>query len=291
MKILIIGGNRYFGRTLASNLLDKGHAVTLLNRGHTQDQFGDRVERIMCDRSDETKMEHALKDKTWDLVFDQICFDYQEAKMACELFQNKTPRYIFTSSQSVYDAGENIKEETVDPFNFTIKEYADRFNDYCEAKRQAEVSFFENAPFKVAAIRFSLVFGEDDYTKRLWWHINQIKNKQKIFLPKPEAKISLISQKQAAECLELVGFSNITGPVNCACSEPIALNQLIHTIEEKVQQKAKILAYGQKPEQNSPIGIENHWYMNTQKLENLGVELNPISSWLPQLIDYLIENN
>ena len=49
--ILIIGGTRFVGYQLAWRLLAAGHRVTLLNRGTRPDPFGDRVERLVADRS------------------------------------------------------------------------------------------------------------------------------------------------------------------------------------------------------------------------------------------------
>lgn len=49
-RVLVIGGNRYFGKRLVSHLLERGDDVTLLNRGNLDDGFGDRVRRIKMDR-------------------------------------------------------------------------------------------------------------------------------------------------------------------------------------------------------------------------------------------------
>ena len=46
MKILVIGGTRYFGIHMVNKLLEQGHAVTIATRGKTPDSYGDKVERI-----------------------------------------------------------------------------------------------------------------------------------------------------------------------------------------------------------------------------------------------------
>ena len=142
MKILVIGGNRFFGKKLTRNLITSGHEVTLLNRGSIDDGFGDQIQRIKCDRSDATALRNALGNSTWDLVYDQVCFDAKEAKSVIEIFTDQTSHYIFTSTQSVYGPGRMLTENDFDPFTYQYTEIVDRNQSYAEAKRQCEVVFF-----------------------------------------------------------------------------------------------------------------------------------------------------
>ena len=47
MKILVIGGTRFFGIHMVKELLDRGHDITIATRGLTPDNFGDKVKRIV----------------------------------------------------------------------------------------------------------------------------------------------------------------------------------------------------------------------------------------------------
>ena len=96
MRILIIGGNRFFGRHLTKSLLNDGHEVTLLNRGKLDDGFDNQLRRIRADRQNESELKTAVSNKTWDLVFDQVCYSAQEARSACKIFEGKTQRYVVT---------------------------------------------------------------------------------------------------------------------------------------------------------------------------------------------------
>lgn len=53
MKILVIGGSRYFGIHMVNKLLEQGHEVTIATRGKTPDSYGDKVERITIQRTNE----------------------------------------------------------------------------------------------------------------------------------------------------------------------------------------------------------------------------------------------
>ena len=51
MNILVIGGTRFFGVHMVNALLKNGHNVTIATRGITADNFGDKVTRVMLDRT------------------------------------------------------------------------------------------------------------------------------------------------------------------------------------------------------------------------------------------------
>ncbi len=46
MKILVLGGTRFFGIHMVKDLISKGHDVTIATRGKTKDEFGDAVSRL-----------------------------------------------------------------------------------------------------------------------------------------------------------------------------------------------------------------------------------------------------
>ena len=72
MNILVIGGTRYFGIHMVNKLLEQGHRLTIATRGKTRDSFGDKVERIIIERTNEESMRKALQGKHFDVVIDKI---------------------------------------------------------------------------------------------------------------------------------------------------------------------------------------------------------------------------
>lgn len=63
MKILVIGGTRFFGIHMVEELLKAGHEVTIATRGIAKDSYGERVSRIILERTNEESIKNALKDK------------------------------------------------------------------------------------------------------------------------------------------------------------------------------------------------------------------------------------
>ncbi len=283
MNALIIGGNKFFGLRLARLLLENGHTVVLLNRGNSNDGLGDQVERLICDRNDQAKMNEVLAKREFDIVFDQVCYDYNSAKASCEIFKDKTKRYVFTSTKSVYGPGEDLKEEAFDPTKHEFENLETWETDYGEAKRQAETAFVRNADFPVAMLRFPFVLGEEDPSGRLKWHIDRIKEGKPIYLPSPESKVNVIHAKDAARALYEVGLSGFEGPINCAGAEPLVLQDLINMIEQKYAIKANLLSEESKDDW-SPYGVSSNWWMNIEQMKARFFAPSTPKSFLPELI-------
>jgi nucleoside-diphosphate-sugar epimerase len=285
MKILVIGGNRYFGKSLVQRLLNKGHQVTLLNRGNRQDDFGAQVKRIHCDRRDEEALARELHQESFDLVYDQVCYDLLEASAACEVFNGRVGRYIFTSTQSVYPpSGKDLKEEAFDAKKYHFSRVTTQGEDYGESKRQAEATFFRQASFPVVAVRFPVVLDAQDPTGRFQFHRDRIGQGLPLYFPRLDAKISFISKEDAARVLEFLGSLSYTGPVNAASPEPIRLEDFLAEFEHKLRRHA-VLSETKSTEAHSPYGLEEDWYMDCGLLKSLGLELSSVKTWLPPMIE------
>jgi nucleoside-diphosphate-sugar epimerase len=287
-KVLVLGGTRFFGKHLVEMLIEKGVDVTVATRGLTADSFGNRVKRMVIDRYDRASLQQAADAGPWDIVYDQICYASDDAREACEAFQGKVRHYVFTSSLSVYGYAEEAQqEEQMDPYTYPVQ-MGSRFDFmYNEGKRQAEAVFFQQAEFPVVAVRFPIVMGEDDYTERLVFHIQHIKNSKPIGMPNPEAVMCFISAEEAARFLLWAGESEITGPINACSQGTITLRELVGLIEEATHKQAILKAHTEE-EHMSPYGVEHSWYMDTVKATNAGFVFSRLQDWLPDLIRQLV---
>lgn len=287
MKALVIGGNRFFGKRLVHQLLADGTQVTVLNRGNTVDDFGDRVQRIHLDRQTLRHDHPALEDFNWDIVYDQVCYDANEAQGACEAFHGRAGLYVFTSSLSVYRSGAAIQESSFDPKSYRFDEIISSEQNYSEGKRQAEAVFFSKAAFPVIAVRFPIVLGPDDYTKRLLFHITCVKEQRPIFFPNIDAKISFIQSADAASFLASLVGAKDSGPINCGSPDPISLRSMMEMIEQQAGMRA-CFASSIKEGEHSPFGVQSDWYMDTTKLIQSGYyKPKQLKTWLPILLSEL----
>ena len=116
LKVLVIGGTKFMGLELVRELLELGNDVTIATRGIRTDPFGINVQRLKMDISDVDSTATALRDKYFDVVFDNLSY--------CSIYtQNilsnvKCRRYIQLSSVEAYrHLHIDLKESDFDPLN------------------------------------------------------------------------------------------------------------------------------------------------------------------------------
>ena len=100
MKILILGGTVFLGRHLAEIARERGHDVTLFNRGKTNPDLFSDVEQLRGDREGDLS---ALEGRAWDAVVDTSGYVPRVVAASAEQLVEGTPHYTFISSISVYD--------------------------------------------------------------------------------------------------------------------------------------------------------------------------------------------
>ncbi|PYF08890.1 NAD-dependent epimerase/dehydratase family protein [Ureibacillus chungkukjangi] len=286
-KILVFGGTRFFGKKLVETLLEEGHDVTIATRGKTAHSFGEKVNQQIVDRTNKSDLASAFADTQWDIIYDNICYSPDDALAACEIFAGKTRKYVFTSTMSTYsDLGAELSEGEFDPYHYEIRYGGLNDFSYGEGKRLAEAVFFQKANFPVVAVRFPIVLGEDDYTRRLHFHIERTAEGKAISFLNMDARMSYILSDDASEFLKFAGFSEIVGAYNATSSGTYSLKELMEMIEGSVGKKAKIALVGDD-ESRSPFAVPKDWYMTQAKSIEAGFTCQPLEAWLPDLIKTL----
>lgn len=289
-NILVIGGTRFFGKKLVERLIDEGHHVTILTRGQSVHPFGNKVEHIIADRKDAEQLAKAVEGCKFDVVYDNICYSPNEAKEFCYIFNGKIGKLVFTSTLSTYEANGTPKtEEDFNPYTYEIRMGDTTEFSYGEGKRQGEAVLFKYAEFPVVAVRFPIVMGEDDYTRRLHFHVEHILNEEPMGFVNMDAEMSFIRASEAAAFLHFAGLSEIEGPFNATSTGTFSLKALIELIEEATGKRAKITLLGDD-EHRSPYAIPASWYMLPTKAEQAGFEFSELSSWLPQLVENIVKS-
>lgn len=290
MNILVLGGTRLFGKKLVELCLQNGHNVTILTRGHSGNPFGTKVRQLIVNRDDADSLSQALSSTTWDIVYDNICYSPNEAFKICEILEGKTKKLVFTSTLSTYEIDGTVKtEEDFNPFNYEIRMGNSDDFSYGEGKRLAEAVLFKEATFPVVAVRFPIVMGVNDYTRRLHFHVERILQEQPISLPNIEAKMSFITDDEAAVFLYFAGITPIEGPYNATAAGAISLKDLLGLIENTTGKHAKISLVGGNEESQSPYGVPADWYMSTAKAEAAGFTFSQLHDWLPTLVKTLVK--
>jgi nucleoside-diphosphate-sugar epimerase len=131
-NVLIIGGTRFSGASLWKELHDRGHSVTLYNRGKTtpkpvaresEDAFAQRMQAaqyIKGDRTDAQAMQSLIDPSQYEYVYDMNAREESDTRPWAELFKGKSSlkQYVFMSSAGVYLKSEempHLESDPVDP--------------------------------------------------------------------------------------------------------------------------------------------------------------------------------
>jgi nucleoside-diphosphate-sugar epimerase len=281
---LILGGTQFVGKRLVQLLVDEGIEVTIATRGLTSDSFGNQVSRLIINREDAESLDQAFKDKSWDVVYDQTCYSSQEALDTLKALNGKVQKYIFTSSQAVYDFGTNHSEEGFNPLEFqpvlrSRREYLG-YVGYQEAKRAAEAILFQNADIPVVAVRFPIILGKDDYTNRLKFHVEHVKEGKPLFIENPDLSYSFIDSMEAASFLYSIAKSNYHGGINPGSEGDISLRELLGLIEEHIGTHANLSESGNP----SPYNLPGSWSVNTSLVQSMGYRFTSLDRLLRDLI-------
>lgn len=286
-RILILGGTRFFGKKLVQHLIENGDDVSIATRGKTNDDFGDSVRRFIINRKSETDLMSLVDDGNWDIIYDNICYTPYDAEIAVRAFTGKTRRYIFTSTLSTYPADGLIKlESDFDPYHYQFDfDNYENFS-YADGKRAGEAVFYQKAKFPVTAVRFPIVLGLDDYTKRLHFHVNRVKNGKEIGVDNLDAKMCFITSDEAAEFLFWIGNVALDGPVNACSNNQLKIAEIFDVFEDTFDKKP-IVTKSITDDNLSPFNVNDSWYMDTNKARRAGFEFKNLHEWFPKLVAQL----
>lgn len=163
-KILVLGGTGFLGPHIVRAALDRGHTLTLFNRGKTHAELFPELEKLHGDR--DGKLDE-LKGRKWDAVVDPSGYVPRIVKMSAELLAPNVGQYIFISTISVYKRDNVIGDDETAP----VETIADPTNEDVKTNYGALKALSERAaeaamPGRVANLRSHLIVGPGDPTGR-----------------------------------------------------------------------------------------------------------------------------
>jgi 2'-hydroxyisoflavone reductase len=231
VKILIIGGTIFLGRHLVEAARERGHEVTLFNRGqHNPELFPD-VEKLRGDRDGGLD---ALGGREWDAVIDTCGSVPRVVRASAELLAEAVGHYTFISTMSVYAdlaaPGSNesspvgtIADETVeDPTG----------PNYGPLKALCEQAVEAAMPGRSLIIRPGLIVGPHDPSNRFTYWPHRVAMGGEVLAPgTPEQPLQFIidGRDLAAWIIRMVeagttGVFNAKGP-----DYPLTMGELLDT--------------------------------------------------------------
>ncbi|WP_405496867.1 NAD-dependent epimerase/dehydratase family protein [Streptomyces sp. NBC_00096] len=263
-KILVIGGSRYFGRHLVTLERDAGNEVTVLNRGSAAPPRG--VGHLVADREDEGRLLEALGERTFDVVFDQVCYTPRQAALARRVFAGRTGRYVMTSTMEVYDPAPPTPEALA----------------YAEGKRRAEAVLAQEPAFGHVAVRTAHVLGggRAEFTGRLAHYVERIAAGTPVAVHEAPYATSFIHHHEIARFLHWAGERDFTGTVNASSHGELDVLGLSGAVGAGVGREPRLRTVP-PGSVASPFSFDRAYAMDNGRAAALGFDFGRVTDWLP----------
>lgn len=195
MRLLVLGGTRFVGRSVVLDALARGWDVTALNRGVTG-ALPPGVLALTADRTDETQLREALQGKEFDAVFDPWAQGPRFVQSAARLLKDSAVRYAYCSSISVYTDGRPVGGNEDWPA-VDAEPDADQ-TDYARDKRGGELAALESFPDALIG-RAGLILGPYEDIGRLPWWLGRAARGGRMVAPgRPDRPLQYVDARDLA---------------------------------------------------------------------------------------------
>lgn len=222
LSILILGGTGFIGPNQVRYALDRGHDVTLFNRGKTNPGLFPKVKKLIGDRN-LPDGHNVLRGKKYDVVIDNPTTLPQWVKGAGEALKGNVGHYIFVSTISVFsDYSKPVDENGPlnEPGGMDVPFDQARVGpNYGRLKVRSEMEAKIQFGEKVTIVRPGLIVGPGDLSDRFsYWPVRIDKGGEIMAPGAPSDPVQYVDARDLSEWIirlaegGVYGTFNATGP-------------------------------------------------------------------------------
>ena len=200
MRILLIGGTGFTGRSTAVFLKDAGHEVTIFHRGNTPLPAGSQ--QIIGDHKQLENFRPEFQRGNFDVVVDFITGSKRQAQRLMDVFSGITGRIVVLSSMDVFRAMGILRGTedgppqpvplTEDSELRTRSQYSKEelqglinilgyFDDQYE-KIEVEETVLGDVQLPATVLRLPMVYGPGDYIHRFYYLLKRMDDRRPFIL-------------------------------------------------------------------------------------------------------------
>jgi len=288
LKLLVLGGTRFLGRHIAEQALERGHALTLFNRGVTNPRLFPQAEHVRGDRDGGLD---ALDGRRFDAVVDTCGYLPRVVSASARRLADAAEHYTFISSVSVYENNGGAGTDPGSPVGETADETVEQISDetYGPLKALCERAVRAALPGRALLIRPGLIVGPDDPTDRFTYWPARIADGGMVLAPgDPAAMTQVIDVRDLAAFALDMAERGLTGTYNAVAPErPLALGDLLEQCVALAGSGAELvwvanellLEQGVEPWTDLPLWLggdpELEWMDHIDPLPAVGQGLRP----------------
>lgn len=303
LRILILGGTSFIGPHQIQYALDRGHNVTLFNRGQTNTHLFPGVEKLVGDR--DTGELDSLKGKSWDVVVDNSATNPRWVRGTAQLLKDQAERYIFVSTRSVYADVSRIPMSIAAPVwtyeSAGVQPGAEQL-PYGLSKALAEAEAREAFGERATVFRPGLIIGPGDRTDRFTYWPVRIDRGGEVLAPGDGSDpVQIIDVRDFGEWLVRMAESGPNGTYNVVGPRtPRPMDQLLYGIKAATDAEATftwvdtdfLVAAGVRPYAEMPVwrparnGSEGFARFDLSREVELGLTFRPLAVTAADTLEY-----
>ncbi|MFC6826256.1 NAD-dependent epimerase/dehydratase family protein [Halopelagius fulvigenes] len=296
---LVVGGTRFIGRHLVSDLVENGYDVTIFNRGNHENPFkeDDSVRRIEGDRKDDGALRRAKAAAEPDAVFDCVAYQPRDVVSATEIFAD-ADAYIYVSSGAAYGAEEIPKREGVTELCPCSDDQLtdDSSESYGPRKAEGDRVVFDAATRGVNAmsVRPTIVYGPYDYTERLDYWLNRVENYDRVVVPGDGTNIwHRAYVEDVASAMRVVAEEGEAGEAyNVGDRRVLTLEETVRTIADAMGIDVEVVHAGERELAAAELSPDDFilyrdypHVLDTNKLAALGWDSTPVEEAMARTVE------
>jgi 2'-hydroxyisoflavone reductase len=271
-SILVLGGTGFIGPALVELAQQRGHSVTIFNRGKTRPGLFPHVEKLQGNR-DPQKDEglKSLEGRKWDVVFDDCGYYPRHVRASAELMAPNVGHYVYVSSISCYSnkanaiEGGNEDAELAVLADPAVETMGPGFENYGGLKVLCEQAAQAAFPGRTTIVRPGYIVGPDDPTGRFTYWPARMDQGGDVLVPGTmEDPIQVIDVRDLSAWMLHLGERGTMGVFNaCGPEERMSWNQVIQACQKSARAPAKL-----------------HW-ASLAELKSLGADAEGFPIWAP----------
>ncbi|MEM7358210.1 MAG: hypothetical protein AAF431_03825 [Pseudomonadota bacterium] len=244
-KILVLGGTRFLGPVIVTELVRNGYDVTLFNRGQTNPDLFPQLPRILGDRETEdgSGLAQLRKDRqVWDWVVDTWRGSSKAVEDTARILAGRTQQYQYVSTVSVYDKWDRVGIREDEPLNPLPAEAESIITDnrYAIRKTFGELVLRRLMPDNSVMFRSHGLRGYPNSAPRHepYWQV-KIERGGNLVLPAEAEYYQVTDMISLARFMIHAGEQKLNGPYNVAYA-PMRFADFINHIVETTESKVKL---------------------------------------------------
>jgi len=212
LRILILGGTGFIGPHQVRYALERGHSLTLFNRGRTAPELFPEVEQLRGDRA--AGELDALRGREWDVVIDNASSNPRWTRESAQLLKDSAGQYLFISTQSVYTSRAEIGIDETAPVgrpDLPREEWSGYGPNKVLCEEESERAF----PGRATVVRPSLIVGPRDGTDRwTYWVVRTHRGGNMAVPGTPKDPAQIIDARDLSEWVIRLCENETTGIFN-----------------------------------------------------------------------------